>query len=317
MTDVTGSRYNNQMRGNLLYLILSALMTIVVEQSAFGADNLITLHFPKVGVGKLTVYKDATQRSVIHSGPAMGNLSIAQGSALGLKINYEGSLDLSFLAKMGSSNLVALDLAKFPIEVMQFAYLRPLSSLRRLDAQETDLGDGGMQSIGKLNSLEHLDISRTLVTAKGFREISHLTNLVDLLATSIKLDDDCIASLTSDKIRFLRLGATCIGDKALVHLAKLKTLDTLHLARTPVTDKGMARVLFACRGIEELDLADTNVSIRLLPSITSLPHLHKLILSFRDYKPAERLAILKALPRCEVKDASQGRIPIELFQPLH
>jgi Leucine-rich repeat (LRR) protein len=306
------------MRGNFVYLFLSALLTLVVEQSAFAADRQVTLHFPSVSVGKLTLYQDSV--NLKHSTPfgvAMGNLSVAREARLGLKINYAGSLDLSFLGKIGAPNLVALDLGKTPVEEKQFVHLRSLTWLRRLDAQDTDLSDATMESIAKLNSLEHLDISRTLVTAKGFRAVSHLSNLVDLYANSIKLDDDCIASLAGlSKIRSLLLGATCISDKGLLHLARLKTLNCLHVARTPVTDKGVAQVLSACKGIEELDLADTNISVSLLPSLKNLPNLHTLILRYRDFKPTELLAIRKALPRCKI-DENQPHIPLEFFAPLH
>jgi Leucine-rich repeat (LRR) protein len=175
-----------------------------------------------------------------------------------------------------------------------------------------------MESISKLNSLEHLDISRTLVTAKGFRAVSHLSNLVDLYAKSIKLDDDCIASLAGlGKIRSLRLGATCISDKGLLHLARLKSLNCLHIARTPVTDKGVGQILSACKGIEELDVADTNISISLLPSLKNLPNLHTLVLRYSDFKPTDLLAIRKALPRCKIEDENQSHIPLEFFAPLH
>jgi Leucine-rich repeat (LRR) protein len=288
-------------------------------QFALAADTGVTLHFPARSVGTLVTYKNPNflfRGDLL--GPAAGDIVITKNSLVGLKLNYDGSTSLAYLEKLKAPNLVALEMNKMEVEDSEFRHLSSLTSLRHLSALETELGNTGMLSIAKLTSLEYLDISRTLVTGEGFRAVSHLPNLVALFASMLKLDDDCAASLDHlTKLRSLGLGASCLSDKAMVHVAKLKNLADLHLARSPITDKGLAPVLANCKGIYELDLANTDVTVKSLPALQALPKLAILTLTTRKFTPAQLTLMHKTLPHCLIKDENPSWAPVEIFKPLH
>jgi Leucine-rich repeat (LRR) protein len=300
-------------------LIALFLFMLASQSCAMSADSRITLHFPARSVGTLVACQnvDSLFRGKV-LGNAAGDIVTAKDTPLGLKLNYDGSENMAFLDKLKAPNLMALDMCKMGVEDSQFSHIASLPSLRRLNAIETELGDAGMLSIGKLTALRHLDISRTAVTSKGFREINHLTNLEDLYAASLKLDDDCISSLEHlTTIKSLGLSGSCVSDKAMVYLAKLKNLQELFISRSPVTDKGLAPVLANCKEIGHLDVANTDVTVKLLPALKGLPKLRSLTVTTRRFTPAQLNLMRKTLPQCLIKDENPSWAPVGIFEPLH
>lgn len=304
---------------NVKTLIALLFFMLAWQPCATSADTRITLHFPARSVGTLVSCQnvDSLFKAKV-LGNAAGDIVMSKDTPLGLKLNYDGSENMAFLDKLKAPNLMTLNMAKMGVDDSQFTHLASLSSLRRLDAIETDLGDTGMLSIGKLTSLRHLDISRTAVTSQGFRAVKNLTNLEDLFAASLKLNDDCISSLEHlTKIKSLGLGGSCVSDKGMVYLAKLKNLQDLYLARSPVTDKGLAPVLANCKDISNLDVANTDVTVKLLPALKALPKLRSLTVTTRRFTPAQLNLMRKTLPQCLIKDENPSWAPVGMFEPLH
>jgi Leucine-rich repeat (LRR) protein len=109
-------------------------------------------------------------------------------------------------------------------------------NLTSLDLGETETSDQALIAIGKLSKLEDLNLLRTKVTSAG------------------------IASLTELKLKRLNLDdISMIGDDVVAHVAKIPSLEFLHLGKTAITDKGL-RGLIPLANLKDLILNSTAVS---------------------------------------------------------
>ena len=92
-----------------------------------------------------------------------------------------------------------------------------LSSLEQLDLEYTKITDRGVQHLTGLTELRYLSLGGTLITDEAMQSIGKLTNLEDLL-----------------------IGGTRVGDAGMAHLSDLKNLRSLDIGATNVGDKGLA-----------------------------------------------------------------------------
>ncbi len=138
--------------------------------------------------------------------------------------------DLSQLRVLG---IYPVDGQRMPnIKGPRFANLIGLKHLRRLDLDNTNFDDKGMQHIGKLTALKSLSLDNTRITDAGLAQLENLSNL-----------------------ELLDLNGTNITDAGLLHLQHLNNLKYLCLHRTKVTGAGL-RFLHSKR-LELLGLNDT------------------------------------------------------------
>ena len=115
--------------------------------------------------------------------------------------------------------LVYLDLTECPISDDELVAIEPFQSLETLEMWQTSLGDAGLTHLGKLANLKSLNISKSPnVTSAGVAELLHLANLTKL-----------------------NLSETGIDDAALETLSGMKTLESLDVGMTGVTDEGVAK----------------------------------------------------------------------------
>lgn len=272
------------------------------------------LHFPHDrAVGTLLLNQNGLAGNRLD---AKGNVRVPDHVTCSLELMHAGSIDLSFLPKIGSRQLTAIDMKGFPVEDSQFGFLLALPWLQFLSANNTNLGNVGMRVIGKLKSLTHLRISRTLVTDQGFYHIKGLTNLEKLDASNLKLNNQCIAQLSSlSKLQSLTLGATGIDDQAMPKLAKLPKLSLLHIGHNHITDSGISKLLPLTR-LEELNITDTNVTQAVVPTLRKFPKLRLLTISFSDMTAEDLAAFKKGLPHCRLTNGHTTPLPLSIFAPL-
>lgn len=114
--------------------------------------------------------------------------------------------------------------------------LKPLKSLRTLEAASLNISDDDLKTISGFKSLKKLDISNSSVTDSGMKWIQSLASL-----------------------EHLDLSQTSISDDGLSKLAKLSNLRTLDLAGTRVTDAGMQH-LAAMANLQKINISHTSVS---------------------------------------------------------
>ncbi|MFH5806785.1 hypothetical protein [Alienimonas sp. DA493] len=124
------------------------------------------------------------------------------------------------------------------------AHLLPLlllPELKTLTLGGVAFDDDAMATVGKLTSLERLDISGTPVTNEGLAELSGLTNLKVLRLKTVPVDD--LAPLEGmTELRELDVRFSNVGDAAMESVAKLPNLSALKLERSKVTDEGLKKL---------------------------------------------------------------------------
>ncbi|MEZ6134865.1 MAG: hypothetical protein R3C53_08150 [Pirellulaceae bacterium] len=132
--------------------------------------------------------------------------------------------------------------------------LEKLSSLplTDLDVSEcTHVVDEAMVPIGKLVTLERLNLWRDVVTDDGVQHLAELKNLQWLNLDNTHLSDAGLKHLKGfDRLTFLHLGSTSVTDAGMPDLVGLTSLKDLKVTRTGVTDAGVRVVQTAIPGVD-------------------------------------------------------------------
>jgi Leucine-rich repeat (LRR) protein len=110
------------------------------------------------------------------------------------------------------------------------------ANLADLEVSETKIDDGLLPALSKHDQLKALNVWRTQVTDQG------LESLVPLGLTRLNLDDNA-----------------AIGDPGMEAVAKMVTLEWLHVGKTKITDEGVKK-LEGLANLAELRINDTLVS---------------------------------------------------------
>ncbi len=173
--------------------------------------------------------------------------------------------------------LMRLQLDATQVTDRGLAALAKCPSLVHVDLLNTPIGDAGLRTLAELPHLHSLTLTNTTATAAGLAALARRAKLQQLtlsgtvgkdaknlgtplgrMATLRTLNvvtngftDDDLKAMTAAPITLLRLGSTRLTDKALDHLAAMKSLETLHLEANaqlgaPAIQK-LAAALPACR----------------------------------------------------------------------
>jgi hypothetical protein len=105
----------------------------------------------------------------------------------------------------------------------------------------TDFGDGDMQVLCGLGTVEHVVLSNTRVTDIALFELRKLGPLKRVYLYGTRVTDAGIRPLTELKnLRVLDLSGTEITDEGLAQLHDIKSLERLYVDATYVTEEGVA-----------------------------------------------------------------------------
>jgi hypothetical protein len=170
---------------------------------------------------------------------------------------------LESLALPGNSSVTDADLT----------YLSRLTALSQIDLHDPRITDVGLLCLKDMGRLQRLTLSDTQVTGAGLRSLRAMTGLKHLDLDGTRVDD-------------------------LAPIGHLTLLTNLHLARTPIDDKGLAPIV-GLVGLDKLRLSGTKMTSA---SYAHLKHLSKLSgLSLEDTQVGDEgsavLAELTALVR--------------------
>ncbi|MBC7852148.1 MAG: hypothetical protein IAF94_01830 [Pirellulaceae bacterium] len=149
--------------------------------------------------------------------------------------------------------------------------------------------DQSLKTIGKLNSLELLELTKTSISDQGLVELAHLS-----------------------KLRLLQLTGTAITSQGMEHLRPLQSLQMLSIDHTNVDDSGLATIA-ELRGLGFISLSNTKVRGGGLAALAKLPKLQGLDLSGCSLVDGSGLAELKQISSLTLFDS---RIPPGLLSHL-
>lgn len=104
-------------------------------------------------------------------GEAHGAVEIPSGRELRLHVSWEAGRDLTFLAALDPGALQGLSFTSPLINDGHLRHLLPLTGLRDLELDGTQITDRGLASLAVLVHLNRLDVSGTGVTRAGIQRL--------------------------------------------------------------------------------------------------------------------------------------------------
>jgi RND family efflux transporter MFP subunit len=174
----------------------------------------------------------------------LGNLTRLKLLQLGDK--YLADSDLAHLAPLHDLTALRLDGHSKGLHGSGFAALTHLDHLTSLAVPDSGIEDEMMASIGKLGTLEDLDLSRTWITSKGLASLASLSRLKKLQLNGCRrLDASSLEPLAKlPHLELLALANWRIDETIVESLKKLTSLRQLYIQPNGGLSPGAFQALF-------------------------------------------------------------------------
>lgn len=163
------------------------------------------------------------------------------------------------LKKDGDGLVIEADFRGLTIGDSALEYLIGLRRVRSVLLNETSVTDAGMATVGKVATLQNVDLRDCTISNAGLEPLAELSQLKALRLSG-------------------KSGATSVDDDGLVHVAKMKNLKALLLDFLWISEIGLEQ-LAGLDKLEELYLAKTLVGDDALATMSQFPRLKKLRIS--------------------------------------
>ena len=255
-----------------------------------------------------------------------GTVKMSEGRVVTLSLAATAVTDSQLQALHGLSELRSLDLEGTEIGDLALRFVGRIprledhefpESLEELNLSHTSVSDAGLASflnalrrlklshtnvrgvaLGRLTTLEELDLSGAPVNDESAKQLAQLVNLRKLRLSYTDLTDAAYAGLKSlPRLEHLDLAGNDVGDKGLAEISSIASLTELNLSYGRLTDKGMEH-LKPLQNLTWLELARTRVTDAGIASLTDLKNLA--VLNLDDTKVTDKsLEVLKPLPRLQ------------------
>ena len=216
---------------------LSQLTTLNLSQSQVRGDSLKQLQ----GLSHLTnLSLDATPFNAAN-GEALSefqHLTLLSMKRAGINDNfYQHIADLPALEELyldGNKNLLGRNFAELVSN-------KKLPNLRILSAGDSQFGLYGLLSIDQLKELEELHLPNCQLNLKAMLNIGRCPNLAHLNLSNNPLSNESLGPLKGlKKLTFLDISrCKTINEGALQNLQALRSLETLKLNETSLSEKGV------------------------------------------------------------------------------
>jgi internalin A len=153
------------------------------------------------------------------------------------------------------------------------------SGIKTLKLRDCRVTPAGLKTLGGFANLERLDLSESKADDSTLAAISALPKLVDLDLWASRVSDDGLQNLVKLPLKNLVLDDIYdVTDFGMVHVGQIKSLETLSLVKTGVTDEGL-RDLEGLENLRVLQLDNTTVSKKAVEALRQkLPKLERVTL---------------------------------------
>jgi len=183
--------------------------------------------------------------------------------------------DPRHLADLPDLELLVVNDGQFADDDLQ--YLRGLSRLKVLELDGSPFSGSGLENIAGMRQLEVLSLGGTNLNS-GARHLAGLERLRTLNLSGTKITDEALPWLGRLKsMESLDLSQTAVTDAGLRSLVELPRLQILSLAGTQISDPGLDS-LGRLKGLRILDLRGTRVTGAGLSLTDGNPRLKELYL---------------------------------------
>lgn len=208
--------------------------------------------------------------------------------------------------------LETLDLSGTQITDAALATIGELPNLARLDLRDTKIIGTNWEPLASCLHLRQLNLSGPIVIFEGFlerrklglRDLPSLPRLESLWLENTWLDDQSVAAIAKQRwLRLLDVNGSNVSDDKLTHLTKLP-LTELMVSETMVTDQGLVMIA-KIKTLESLHMEKLSITHQGLASLASLPALQRLYLRGLPAEPSPIPSLIKLqhLEHLECSDA--------------
>jgi hypothetical protein len=155
----------------------------------------------------------------------------------------------------------------------------PPDALYKLTLKKLEIDDTQLKNLENLTGLVDLDLEETDVSDEGLRWFHKLNKLDRLkLRATLVTGKGLVHLKPLTSLSDLSIANDSIGDEGLENLVGLKKLTSLNLSRSRVTDQGLKR-LAPMSQLHKLDIEFNKVTDSGIASLVSLKNLRELLLS--------------------------------------
>jgi hypothetical protein len=203
------------------------------------------------------------------------------------------------LAALDNLEPIQLNLTRTQVTDATLERLVDHTQLEVLNLMSTKVTDDGMKYVAGLTAMRTFSIERTAVTDAGLEHVRNFSNLKTIYLGGSKVAGPGLKHLQTLPIEYLSFAYSAVDDSVVEHIVALKTLKTLGLDDTKVTD-ACVPPLAALENLEVLWLDNAAITDAAVPNLARLSKLKKLHVQ-RTKLTAKGFADLRAaLPNAEI-----------------
>lgn len=175
------------------------------------------------------------------------------------------------------SKMTRLNLTTCMIKDEQFQTLvEGVPDLVSLEVNNSIISDKAIKSIGKWQSLNHIELCETQIGNEGMRLISQLKNLRDLEVSKSRVTDDGLEYIKNMPLALVSASDCTITDSGAALLSENSNLQVLRLNSTNITDKAL-ELLRKCEKINQLEISHCGgVTDAGMITLAKYPYLNRL-----------------------------------------
>ncbi|CAN5513295.1 hypothetical protein BH10CYA1_BH10CYA1_53210 [soil metagenome] len=304
-----------------LFCTIAPIAFFLVANCDAANKTATVLAFPAVSVGSIQIERanvEANKNTIVSKVEARGKVTVPDGCAIDLQINYNGGQDTRFLLSLPPDAVLKFRGRNLELTDKEISNISHLSKIILLDLEGTEMTDASSKPLSGLKELRDLNIGDTMITANGLPFIIGLKKLESLRLSRNKLGNAAgpyLSQLTS--VKTLDLCGTSLNDSVLACLSSLSKLESLNIRRNNITDQGFTNIA-KLKNLRQLNVTDTRVTIKGLRLLSELPKLNQVTLRTGSFKPEELASLKKSLPRVNfINGSREGEFPPTLFDQLH
>ena len=247
---------------------------------------------------------------------AKGKVLAPQGASYAFTANELAAERPEYLSHFPAGTLQSLNSSYISINDDYLKAIGQITSLQRLDLNETDLEDRQLAYLKDLKNMRCFSINKTLIKGPGLAHISAMKELMFINVSGNSLQPGSTRYLSKfTHINDIGLAHCMLRDDDLLEIAKIKSLTSI---RCPfnygVTDLGI-KYLDALPNLATIDIDETQVTV---PGLMALKK-HKLCVialptKFNNKKDTTLLH--SAFPKTILGFSGRTKIePVEFFDP--
>jgi len=249
---------------------------------------------------------------------AKGKVELPLHEPFMLVPNYNCITHPEVLTGLPANSFVSLTLDKIEAEDKVMPCIGKLTGLKRLDLNDTEVSDKGLEALSSLPNLQVLQLREGSFTGSFLAHCAPLKKLKHLWLNGCKLDTKFLDRYSSvlPAITVIHLSGDQLKDQDLLFLEKFPYLEELHLDRNKyITDSGLKYIL-QCKQIGFLNLDNTAVTANGLKALAALKL--KTIMVPHHFSKNEFDLVKKAMKNTVVATGGPvGTDNYQLFAPLH